>query len=597
MSVTLLTVMRRALAPSLCILVACGTSSPVRDAAPEQPETKGSPPADAPLSPARPAPPLVPDDFAPGEVDVVSIVRTDRDRRAISPLIYGVNQAPPGTIPGEVLAGVTFVRRGGDRSNAYNWETNVSNGAAKGGYANDTYLARFLAKPSAPGELDRALVEEDLAAGRGTMIPFVLNGYVAGPVASNIPFTSPGWSVSQHFRRVELVKPGPFAIRPDPDDGVVYTDEHIDFLRRQFPGDIYAPGPTQVMIGSDNEPDLYAFNFPMLQRGAGRALYMDGVKVGNALTPAEFTQRYLAFARRVREIAPNAKIVGPDHYHYDGWTAFNQIDTGYEDAGRWYMDDFLAAVRAASEAAGKRLLDTWDFHWYPQRLFSGTYAWALDDAKRKMTAEEIEAVVQGPRSYWDHGYDEHSWITDDHLGGPAFIVERLLARVAAGYPGTTLGVTEYFPGGCAHVSSALAVADTLGVFGRMGVHVAAMWPHECDLRFAFGGFLLLRNADGNGLRFDATSVGVDHPEKAESSIYAASDGPSRVTVLVVNKTDAPRRFGIRAFHQALADVEVRRVDASHATPVLAERGSLSKRNAYVYTAPPKSAALLVFRAK
>jgi hypothetical protein len=380
-------------------------------------------------------------------------------------------------------------------------------------------------------------------------------------------------------------------------DGVVYTDENLDFLRRQFGGDVYEPGPTQVMVGSDNEPDLYAFNFPMLQRGSGKPLYMGGVQVGNALTPAEFTDRFVKFATRVKDLEPLATIVGPDHYHYDGWTTFNQYDTGYTDDGRWYMDDFLATVRAASEAQGRRLLHTWDFHWYPQRVFSGTFTWALDDAKRPMTADEIEAVVQGPRSYWDPDWDEHSWITDDHLKGPAYILTRLFDRLAKGYPGTTLGVTEYFPGGCSHVSSALGVVDTLGVFGRMGVHLAAMWPHTCDLGFAFGGFRLVRNADGAGLRFDGTSVAVEHPEKVESSVYAASDAWPRVTVLVVNKTDAPRKFGLRLFHPELASVEVRRVDASHVVPALVEDTKLSKTNAYAYDAPPKSAALLVFRGK
>ena len=213
-----------------------------------------------------------------------------------------------------------------------------------------------------------------------------------------------------------------------------------------------------------------------------------------------------------------------------------------------------------------------------------------------MTQAEIEAVVQGPRSYWDTSYDEQSWITQDHLSGPAYIVTRLQSRIATGYPGTRLGVTEYFPGGCGHVSSALGVADTLGVFGRMGVHIAAMWPHSCDLRWAYGGFKLLRDADGNGLRFAGTSVRVDHPEKAPSSVYAASDDASRVTVLVINKSTTTRRFGVRVSNAtSLTTVDAHRVDAAHPSPFLAARDTLTKNNAYLYSAPPSSATLLVFR--
>ena len=307
------------------------------------------------------------------------------------------------------------------------------------------------------------------------------------------------------------------------------------------------------------------------------------------------------FARRVKQIAPLAHIVGPSHYHFDGWTTWHHLGApDYSPRGRWYMDDFLHAVRTASAQDGTRLLDTWDFHWYPQRVFNGTYAWNLDHAVRPMTQAEIDAVVQGPRSYWDPTYDEQSWITSgDHLAAPASIITRLQRRIAAGYPGTKLGVTEYHPGGRSHISSGLAVADSLGVFQRMGVHIAAIWPvgDGSGLAFAFGALKLLRNADGHGLRYAATDVKVEHPEIAASSVYAGSDTAQRVTVLVINKTNATRRFGLRLFNaQRLARVDAYRLDATHPRPRLAQQDTLTKVNAYAYAAPPLSATMLVFRA-
>lgn len=566
--------------------------------------SSNAPPVVAPGSTEPPPPPVVgtpitPDRFAAGEVQVESEVHTDQDRHTISPLLYGMNHplpsAPP--LPEPVLRGISFVRRGGDRANTYDWETNVSNGAQIRDWANDMYLAGDLARPSAPGEVDRVMIAEDLAGGRGSMVPFVLNGYVAGPSAEKIPYDQPGFDIGKWFRRLELVKPGPFSPSPDLEDGVVYTDEHLDFLRRQFPGDIYEPGATQVMIGSDNEPDLWVSNYPMLQRGSGAAIVAaNGAQIGTRVTADEFTARYIAFARRVRQLEPRAMIVGPDHFHFDGYTNWHTLaQDRYRDDGRWYIDDFLSQVKAAGESTGQRLLDTWDMHWYPQPVLGGTFAWKLDDSVRRMTPEEIETVLQGPRSYWDPDYDEHSWITDDHLHGPARILERLFQRIADAWPGMPLGVTEYFPGGCSHVSSALGVADTLGVFGRMGVHIAAMWPHTCDLSFAFGGFRLLRNADGAGLRFGDTSVRAVHPEKAESSIYAATQADGSVTVLVINKTSSNRRFGLRLFHPALAKVAVHRVDGAHPAPFAAGETALSRANAYAYDAPALSASLLVFR--
>lgn len=550
---------------------------------------------------SRPWPPFFggdPDTFAEGEVDVVTVVRTAADRKPVSPLIYGINTVTGAPRPAADMAAATFVRRGGDRANAYNWETNASNGSFVNGFGNDMYLATGLTNPDAPAALDLELIARNRAAGRGTMVPFVLNDYVAGPLGGSIPYDRPGWNRAQHFERVGLVKPTAFATTPDLSDGYAYTDEHFAYMRSKFTGDIYAPGPTQVMVGIDNEPDLYAFNFPMLQAGSGAPLYaQNGVQIGTRVTGTEFTARFLTFARRVKTLAPDATIVGPGHYHFDGWTSWHASMPEYTSRGKWYMDDFLMTVKTASDAFGKRLLDTWDFHWYPQTLSDGVYVWDLDHSVRPLTAKEIDEIVQSPRSYWDHDFDEDSWITRDHLAGPAWIIERLQQRIARAWPGTHLGVSEYFPGGCAHVSSGVAVADTLGVFARMGVHLAAMWP-ACDrLEFALGALALLRDTDGKGLRFADTVVCVEHPEKVETSVYAGSDDARRVTALVVNKTNASRRVGLRAFHDAkLGSVDVWRLDAAHAKPHLAAREALTKTNAYAYAAPPMSATLLVFDA-
>jgi hypothetical protein len=545
-------------------------------------------------------PPITPGTFGAGEVDVVTVIRAAMDRLPISPLIYGINGNAAENQPAAFMKGVTLVRRGGDRGNSYNWETNVSNGSSNNNFTNDLSLANGLADPNAPAGQDLAALAKNRPAGRATMVPFVLNDFVSGPVGGNIPYDQPGFDRSLYFKKVELVKPTPFAATPNVNDGVVYTDEHLAFMMSKFAGDVTAPGPGKLIVGIDNEPDLYHLNFPMLQAGAGDPILAgNGTQIGTRVTGPEFTQRMIKFAKRVRQIAPNAQIVGPSHYHFDGFTLWHQLTSPvWSDKGRWYMDDFLADVKAAGTAAGTRLLDTWDFHWYPQPLSGGKYVWDLDDAVRPLTATEIEAVLQGPRSYWDPTYDEGSWITAQaHLDGPAKILTRIRSHLDAGYPGTKLGVSEYFPGGRSHVVSGLATVDTLGVFQRMGVELAAMWPvgDTASLAYAFGAVELIRNADGNGLRYADTNVRVEHPEIVESSVYAGSDAPSRVTVLVVNKTSASRSFGLRVFDAAaLSHVDVYRIDAAHKSPYLGESTALTKANAFAYTAPPMSAAMLVF---
>lgn len=552
-----------------------------------------------------PAPPAGdPDTFAAGEVDVVTNVKTAEDRKPISPLIYGINGFPSSSFPADVLEAVTLVRRGGDRGNSYNWETNVSNGSYNNNFVNDMNLAGGTPNQNAPAATDLALLAQHRPAGRAVMVPFVLQDWVSGPQGAIGSWNTAGWNRSQYFRRVGFVKPTAFLPTPDLADGMVYTDEHLQYMRDKYPGeDITAPGPGQLLVGIDNEPDLYHYNFPMLQSGTGAAIVSNGTTVGNRVTTTDFTERMISFARKVKQMAPQSTVVGPSHYHFDGWTNWHGENTvTYSNApnGHWYMDDFLAAVKTASDQEGKRLLDTWDFHWYPQGMSGGKYVWDLDNATRALTAAEIQQIVQGPRSYWDPTYDENSWITEPwHLGGPTYIITRLKARIQAAYPGTKIGVTEYNPGGRNHIASGLGVADSLGVFQRLGVDIAAFWPvgNATALAYAYGGLKLLRNADGNGLAYAETDVRVEHPEVAPSSVYAGSDTSKRVTVLVVNKTPATRTFGVRAFNaDLLTTVDVYRIDAGHPSPYLVTQDALTKVNAYAYAAPPLSATMLVFRA-
>ncbi len=160
-----------------------------------------------------------------------------------------------------------------------------------------------------------------------------------------------------------------------------------------------------------------------------------------------------------------------------------------------------------------------------------------------------------------------------------------------------MGVTEYFPGGLNHISSGLATVDTLGVFQRNGVEMAAMWPagSSSDCRYAFGAVQLVHDVDGNGLGYASTNVAVVHPEVAQSSVYAGMDTPDRVTMLVVNKTSATRTFGLRITNaDKLGKVDIYTLDAAHSTPYLARSDVLTRSNAYAFAAGASSASLLVF---
>ena len=71
-------------------------------------------------------------------------------------------------------------------------------------------------------------------------------------------------------------------------------------------------------------------------------------------------------------------------------------------------------MQQASAASGKRLLDVLDLHWYPEAQSSDNIR--IDGPETTPTV--VAARLQAPRSLWDATYMEHSWITEDWIGGP-----------------------------------------------------------------------------------------------------------------------------------------------------------------------------------
>jgi mannan endo-1,4-beta-mannosidase len=178
----------------------------------------------------------------------------------------------------------------------------------------------------------------------------------------------------------------------------------------------------------------------------------------------------------------------------------------------------------------------------------------------------VDARLQAPRSLWDPTYTEKSWIAAE-WGKPIRLVPWLEERIAARYPGTKLGMTEYNFGAGDHISGGLAQADVLGVLGREGVYLATYWgdgPGTGLLpRFIKSAFKLYRNYDGKKGTFGDTAVAAT-ADLDRSSIYAATDSkhPGVLTVLVINK-DVRTNFSgrIRLGDAAYRRAEVYRLDA------------------------------------
>ena len=438
-----------------------------------------------------------------GPADALVTVDTGQDRRAISPFVYGYNASSAAGAP----PGATWLRLGGNRWTAYNWETNYSNaGSDYGPYSNDTYMG---APSDGPGHAALPALADAKASGLGLCVTVPIQGWVSKDASGNVPVTS---ALTLHFLESVAKKGTPFSATPDASDAFVYQDEFAWFLSTRWAG---AAHPLHLML--DNEPDLWASTHAEVQR--------------SPLTYAALLAQSVEFAGALKDAAPGSMTFGPVSY---GWNGYVNLQNA-PDAGTFgdFLEYYLAGMGQASTAQGRRLLDVLDLHFYSEAQGCGVRV--LDASNADCL---VAARVQAPRSLWDPTFVETSWITQYSTNGqPIELVPRMLAKIAAKYPGTLLSLSEYNHGGADHISGAVAQADTLGILGREGVYAASLWPLLSSNAWAAGAWLAYRNYDGAGASYGDTSVSSGTSDIAHVSAFASVDqgNPDRVVIVLVHR--------------------------------------------------------------
>jgi hypothetical protein len=229
-------------------------------------------------------------------------------------------------------------------------------------------------------------------------------------------------------------------------------------------------------------------------------------------------------------------IFGPVHYGFEGIYSWQGELSATPSGNNWFPDKYLPAIKTASAAYGRPLVDVYDFHWYPEATDgSGTRITNLTSVT--LTDAQVQAIVQSPRSLWDTTYTETSWITGA-LAGPIYILGRLQSRIAAENPGMKLSITEYNNGGSQHIAGTIAQADNLGIFGVQGLFAANLWPLNSNEPYILAGFRAFRDFDGAHSSFGDTSVQATSSNIQTVAVYASTDStrPGRVTLVVINRS-------------------------------------------------------------
>lgn len=286
----------------------------------------------------------------------------------------------------------------------------------------------------------------------------------------------------------------------------------------------------------------------------------------------EVTNGGIGTALAIKTVDPTAQVSGPV---IDFWWAYfysmKDVTSGWNSGGPCYqpwtnpvdrkahggvpfIEYYLQQFAAAQTTYGVRLLDYVDLHTY----FAGNYPFVNGSGLGLAPAGDTgaqQARINSTRAFWDPTYTDPSnnfpqpnYPTDSNYTGATNcnppqqapqLIRMMKSWVAKDYPGTKTAIDEYNFGGMEAINGALTQADILGIFGREGLDLGTMWP-TTDPSAQIPGmmaFAIYRNYDGNKSTFGNTALTSTSANQGALSVYGAlRSSDNAVTVVVINKT-------------------------------------------------------------
>lgn len=456
-------------------------------------------------------------------------VNSSAGRHNISADIYGINYADE-TLAAELRLPVR--RWGGNAATRYNWQNDTSNRASDWFFEN---VPEDNADPAAlpDGSSANRAIQQNQRTGTQTLLTIPMIGYTPKDRSYACAFSVAKYGAQQYTD----------SYRPDCGNGVRPDGSRITGNNPTDTSNPIDPGFVQNWVsylvshwGTASQGGVRYYNLdnePMLWDSTHRDVHPNPVGYDEL---RDLTYRYAA---AIKAVDPGAQTLGPVLW---GWTAYFYSALDGAPGGSWWLNPqdrnahggvpftewYLQQMRAYEQQHGQRILDYLDLHYYPQA--SGV---ALSGAGDSATqALRLRSV----RSLWDPIYVDESWINE-----PVRLIPRMHDWVNQNYPGTRLAISEYNWGALDDMNGALAQADVLGIFGREGLDLAALWAPPAATDPGAFAFRIYRNYDGAGSQFGDVSVHASSTQQDQLAVYAAqrsSDGA--LTLVVINKTSNDR---------------------------------------------------------
>jgi hypothetical protein len=482
------------------------------------------------------------------------LVDAQRNRHPIDNRIYGVAFASSASVLSNLNC--PLHRSGGNSESRYNWQINAHN------HGFDWYFESLADSSPAAGAAGDDHVSASKAGGAEPMLTVPMIGW-APKLGSNR-----GRLASYSIAKYGAQTGNDAQWFPDAGNGIRASDGAE--ITTNDPND--ANQPVDVRFQSNWVQHLVA-RWGTSTNGGVRYYFLDNEhsiwhSTHRDVHPAgatmdEIRDRMIDHATMIKTLDPDAWVLGPEEWGWSGYL-YSGYDQRYGSQHGWsnhpdrdahggvdYVPWLLDQVRQRSVAAGRRLLDVFTLHCYPQ---GGEFG---NDVSSSMQLRRNRST----RCLWDPAYVDETWIAT-----AVKLIPRMKSWRDANYPGTAIGITEYNWGAENHINGATAQADILGIFGREGLDLATRWTTPASTTPTFKAIQMYRNYDGRNSTFGDTSVQAGGPNPDQLAVFAAersTDGA--LTVVAISKVisgSTPAVFNLTNFTGA-GTAEVWQLNASN----------------------------------
>ncbi|MBI3150563.1 MAG: glycoside hydrolase family 44 protein [Chloroflexi bacterium] len=527
------------------------------------------------------------------------IIDAGSQAHSISPYIYGLNFAKE-SFANEI--DLPLRRWGGNATSRYNWQSGKTNTANDWYYENTTVTNAYDWNTI---ENHNDWIEQNIRTDTDSLITIPMLGYVSKDG------TSCGFNIALYPNQQEV---DPY--RPSCGNGVWQNGSYVTgnnpldtsiAVNPSFMQDWASTMVSDYGSSTSGGVKFYALdNEPELWSDTHRDIHPAHQ------TYDELLEKSINYGEAVKAADPNANLLGYVAFGWSGyWYSYNDLiiaaQNGYTyfpdyatHGNKYQVEWYLAQMNQYEQTNDVRLLDYLDLHYYPE---SGV-------ALQLAGGAETQALrLRSTRSLWDPTYRDESWIGgNDQTPEMRYVklIPRMHGWINNNYPGTKLAITEYNFGGLEHINGALAQAEVLGIFGREGVDMAALWNYPLPGNDPLGydnfenlpgayAFRMFRNYDGNGSKFGGTSISAISDDRSKLSVFAAErseDGS--ITVIAINKTSTAITSNVSLMNfvpDGLA--KVYRYSSANLNAIVQQPSLPLEPNGFTYGFPANSITMIV----